>query len=77
MSSSSKNVVSVGFIYLTLPILVHLSCCPTNAEISSVSINWQKVPDKDLEWNEADSKDVALVKLQEKYQHKQAQEAEE
>ncbi|KAG6329155.1 hypothetical protein ID866_9934 [Astraeus odoratus] len=41
------------------------------------SMNWQEVPDAELGWDEADPKDISLAKLQEKYQCKWVQEAEE
>ncbi|KAG6329432.1 hypothetical protein ID866_9657 [Astraeus odoratus] len=40
-------------------------------------INWQEVPDKELGLDDAGPKDVAMAKLQEKFQCKQVQEAEE
>ncbi|KAG6330704.1 hypothetical protein ID866_8385 [Astraeus odoratus] len=41
------------------------------------SVNWQEVPNAELGWDEANPEDVSLVKLQEKYQHKQVWEAKE
>ncbi|KAG6328488.1 hypothetical protein ID866_10601 [Astraeus odoratus] len=39
-------------------------------------INWQEVPNKELGLDEANPEDIAMAKLQEKFQHKQVQEAE-
>ncbi|KAG6326723.1 hypothetical protein ID866_12366 [Astraeus odoratus] len=40
-------------------------------------VNWQEVPDKELGLDKANPEDVAMVKLQEKFQHKQVQEVKE
>ncbi|KAG6329780.1 hypothetical protein ID866_9309 [Astraeus odoratus] len=43
---------------------------------SVMPINWQEVPNKELGLDKADPKDVAMAKLQEKFWHKEAEEAE-
>ncbi|KAG6328290.1 hypothetical protein ID866_10799 [Astraeus odoratus] len=39
------------------------------------SVNWQEVPEIKLGWDEANPEDVTMAKLQEKFQHKRAEEA--
>ncbi|KAG6327866.1 hypothetical protein ID866_11223 [Astraeus odoratus] len=41
------------------------------------SMSWQEVPKIKLGWDKADPENIAMVKLQEKFQHKWVQEAEE
>ncbi|KAG6327506.1 hypothetical protein ID866_11583, partial [Astraeus odoratus] len=44
---------------------------------NAVPVNWQEVPDKELGLDKANPEDVAMAKLQEKFQHKQVREAKE
>ncbi|KAG6326716.1 hypothetical protein ID866_12373, partial [Astraeus odoratus] len=44
---------------------------------NAAPINLQEAPDSKLGWNKADPEDVAMVKLQEKFQQKSAQEVKE
>ncbi|KAG6329476.1 hypothetical protein ID866_9613 [Astraeus odoratus] len=46
-------------------------------DTSNKNINWQEVSDQELGWNEANPEDIAMAKLQEKFQCKWVWEAKE